>query len=505
MSTPTRNAIDSFKSITGESESVALRKLEEYGGNLNAAVSAHFLELERSITNPVTAASSRYDSVDMNNQSGFGTRGIVPLISAVRRFRPSLLLDPNYRRNLLNQIGAPNFNHQATSPHMGEVTGFPVGFNSGNEHPLYSGVRPAIMDSPGTPSYHGGGIYNNVSRDGHQHIDGVESEMMQAAIEASKQEFEQTYMNERHGSSYGSSRIEFQQRQLEQEDDELARAISLSLKTADEEKAIRISTDYYDQMGTHDSNDRTKATTSNGSKAGNSSLRQQPVTYESIHDIHNHLQSRNSLNSNEWIGISQKELDEAIMLETQLFSQISEGSPRLLSHEQGGPGRSINPGLQAASQPQSKDQRLLRQQQDEEYMISLLADKEKEMNALKKAENHSLKEEESFIRKPEGEEVNRLKTTKMTSLPPEPARDDENAITILVRMPDGTRHGRRFCRSDKLQLLFDFIDVGKVAKPGTYSVVRPYPRRAFGVVDCSLSLNQLGLTGKQEALFLEFI
>ncbi|GMJ01557.1 hypothetical protein like AT4G00752 [Hibiscus trionum] len=508
MSTPTRDAIESFKSITGESESVALRKLEEYGGNLNAAVSAHFLELERNITNPIAAASSRYDSVDVNNQSGFGSRGIVPLISAVRRFRPSLLLDPNYRRNLLNQIGAPNFNQQATSPHMGEVTGVPVGFNSGNEHPLYSGVRPVITDSPGTPSYYGGGVYNNVSRDGHQQIDGVESEMMQAAVEASKKEFEQTYMNERRGSSYGSSSIEFQQRQFEQEDDELARAISLSLKTADEEKAIRMSKDHYEIMGTYDSNDRTKATTSNGSKAGNSSVRQPPVTHEAVHDIHNHLWSRDSLNSNEWVGISQKELDEAIMLETQLFSQIAEGSSRLPSHEQGGPGRSINPGLQAVSHPQSSslmDQRLLRQQQDEEYLISLLADKEKETSALKKAENHSLKEEESFRRKPEGEEVNKVMTTKMTSLPPEPARDDENAITILVRMPDGTRHGRRFCRSDKLQLLFDFIDVGKVAKPGTYRLVRPYPRRAFGAADCSLSLNQLGLTGKQEALFLEFM
>ncbi|KAK8640431.1 hypothetical protein V6N13_008185 [Hibiscus sabdariffa] len=178
----------------------------------------------------------------------------------------------------------------------------------------------------------------------------------------------------------GSSSIEFQQRQLEQEDDELARTISLSLKTADEEKAIRISKDHYDEMGTYDSNDRTKATTSNDSKkhlflankkcdefkAGNSSLRQPPVTCESIHDIHNLLQSRDFLNSNEG------------------------------------------------------------------------ANKEKEMIALKKAENHSLKEEESFIRKPEGE-------------------------------------------------------------------VRPYPSRAFGAAVCSLSLNQLGLTGKQEALFLEFI
>lgn len=35
--------------------------------------------------------------------------------------------------------------------------------------------------------------------------------------------------------------------------------------------------------------------------------------------------------------------------------------------------------------------------------------------------------------------------------------------------------------------------------------VRPYPRRAFGVSDGSSSLNELGLTSKQEALFLEFI
>nr|KJB09866.1 hypothetical protein B456_001G171400 [Gossypium raimondii] len=504
MTTPTRDAIESFKSITGESESVALRKLEEYGGNLNAAVSAHFLELERSITNPVSSASSQNNFVDTNNQSGLGTGGIVPLISAVRRFRPSLLLDPNYRRNLLNQIGTPNFNHYTTSPHMGEVTGVPVGFNSRNEHPLNSGVRPVITDSPGTPSYYGEGTYNNVSRDDHQHTNDIESEMMQAAIEASKRDFGQTYMNERRGSFYGSSSVGLQQ---QQEDEELARAISLSLKTADEEKAMRMPKDHYEQMGTYDSNDKTTETTNNSSKIGNSSLRQLPVTHESVHDTQNHLLSKDSLNSNEWVDISQKELDEAIMLETQLFSQISEGSSYHPSHEQGGPGSSINPGLEAVSCPQPSslmDQRLLRQQQDEEYLISLLADKEKEMIALKKAESHSLKEE-SLRKKHEGEEVNKVMSAKSTSLPPEPAIDDENAITILVRIPDGTRHGRRFRKSDKLQLLFDFIGVGEVVKPGTYRVVRPYPRRAFGAADCSLSFNQLGLTGKQEALFLEFI
>ncbi|KAH1130062.1 hypothetical protein J1N35_001440 [Gossypium stocksii] len=263
MTTPTRDAIESFKNITGESESVALRKLEEYGGNLNAAVSAHFLELERSITNPVSSASSQNNYVDTNNQSGLGTGGIVPLISVVRRFRPSLLLDPNYRRNLLNQIGTPNFNHYTTYPHMGEVTGVPVGFNSQNEHPLNSGVRPVITDSPGTPSYYGEGTYNNVSRNDHQHTNDIESEMMQAAIEASKRDFEQTYMNERRGSFNGSSSVGLQQ---QQEDEELARAISLSLKTADEERAMPMPKDHYEQMGTYDSNDKTMETTNNSSK-----------------------------------------------------------------------------------------------------------------------------------------------------------------------------------------------------------------------------------------------
>lgn len=39
-----------------------------------------------------------------------------------------------------------------------------------------------------------------------------------------------------------------------------------------------------------------------------------------------------------------------------------------------------------------------------------------------------------------------------SSLPLEPALDDENVVTLLVRMPDGSRHGRRFIKSDKLQV-----------------------------------------------------
>ena len=88
---------------------------------------------------------------------------------------------------------------------------------------------------------------------------------------------------------------------------------------------------------------------------------------------------------------------------------------------------------------------------------------------------------------------------KQASLPKEPLQNDEGAVTVVVRMPDGSRRGRRFLKSDKLQVslfklpeslliaevlhyasiillellqyLFDFIDISRTFKPGTYRLV----------------------------------
>lgn len=57
-----------------------------------------------------------------------------------------------------------------------------------------------------------------------------------------------------------------------------------------------------------------------------------------------------------------------------------------------------------------------------------------------------------------GQEIERQLTAKEASLPQEPTPDDENAITLLVRMPDGSRRGRRFRKSDKLQVIWWSID-----------------------------------------------
>ncbi|GLT77593.1 hypothetical protein SLA2020_491610 [Shorea laevis] len=541
MATPTREAIETFMSITGASESLALRKLEEYGGNLNQAVSAHFLEVERNITNSALPVSPRYNPVDMDNRSGGRRGGILPLLSSVRSFRPSLLLDSNYRRNLFNQIGASSLNNRTTFSNvgfsnMGDMRGTAVEYNSGNEHHHFGPRHPTEVSS-GTSSYHGTGINQNALQNSDSHLNNndVESEMMQAAIEASKRDFEDAYLRRQYGSSnvhiiaqvfcfdlflsyasyfwfpliHESFGVGIWQRwnHEEEEEDELAHALSLSLKTAEEERAIRERTmeGEYEQLGIHVSSRRTE-TTGGNSKAGSSSIQHLGP------DTHDNLQnSKDAFYSNEWGGISSKELDEAIMLETQLFNQIPKGSSygsTQTTHKPSGPDRTVGPQPEAASNLSSStimEHRLLREQQDNEYLASLLADRKKEMNVQKEAETNGLKEEGSKMKRPEGEKLQRVMAAKEVSLPKEPAIDDENAVTLLVRMPDGSRHARRFLKSDKLQLLFDFIDVGKLMESGTYRVVRPYPRHAFSVDDGSSSLKELGLTSKQEALFLELL
>ncbi|XP_073260536.1 plant UBX domain-containing protein 13 [Populus alba] len=455
MARPTQDTIETFMRITGASDSLAVRKLEEYGGNLDQAVNAHFIELEANARNQLSAASPQ-------------VTWIIPFLSAARSFRPSLLLDPNYRRNLYGQIGAsvfPTSRGPQFAPN-GEI-------NNGHGQLYYSGPGHGVGGVSGTSlntrsQIHGGaqGMLNS------HHYVMMLRKRYPMAIEASTQE-----------------------RQIHVEDDEFARALELSLKTAEQEKAMRDQTlEDRKLQGVHGSSRRAEKT---------NHLREKKSKPES-----STLKAGAKLGQDQqlWGCISSKEFDEAMQLEEALFGEIPEETlSRRPLRKQGVPDKSkgLNQQLPLPL-PSHVAQQLLNQQNDE-YLASLLADGLKDVDVLKGAETSCSKEGESQNKMLEGEEFERLLAAKEASLKQEPAPDDKNAVTLLVRMPDGNRHGRRFLKSDKLQLLFDFIDVGRAVKPGTYRVVRPYPRRAFSVSDISLSLNELGLTNKQEALFLELI
>ncbi|KAG8048165.1 hypothetical protein GUJ93_ZPchr0008g12458 [Zizania palustris] len=237
------------------------------------------------------------------------------------------------------------------------------------------------------------------------------------------------------------------------------------------------------------------------------------------HNIQNNRQFNGFFPSEEWGGISSEEHDEAVMLEAAMFGGIPEGAAYPFSLPSNG-NSSCYPSAVHPPSPTLTAQRLLREQQDDEFLASLQADREKELKAVQEAELRRLeevaareaaiekkkREEEENLRKQlEEEELESKLAAKQASLPKEPLPDDGEAVTVVVRMPDGRRQGRRFLKSDNLQVLFDFIDVSRTFKPGTYRLVRSYPRRAFSDAESQMSFSDLGLTSKQEALFLEQI
>jgi hypothetical protein len=244
-----------------------------------------------------------------------------------------------------------------------------------------------------------------------------------------------------------------------------------------------------------------------------------PMVQPGPSPVLNNRQSNGDDFPSEWGGISSEEHDEAVMLEAAMFGGVPEGPAypfSMPSHR----SSTYYPPLAHSPSPALTEQRLLREQQDDEYLASLQADQEKELKALQEAELRRLEEtaaREAALEKQKQEEEERRKkqleeeelesnlASKQASLPSEPPPDIEGAVTVVVRMPDGSRQGRRFLKTDKLQFLFDFLDIGRTCKPGTYRLVRTYPRRTFTTSEGDVSFSDLGLTSKQEALFLEHI
>ncbi|KAG6788366.1 hypothetical protein POTOM_004431 [Populus tomentosa] len=590
MARPNQEAIDTFISITGVTEDAAVLKLEEHGGDLNAAVNAHFSEGDRSAIRRPSIHAPQYDLMDIDGDpievAPPPRRNPLSESAAMNRFSH---LDPRFQRGVLG-TGSDFTNQAPFVSQPREVREIPIEVKDGSEASGHSGHAPIIEDVTGTEHAQGPDIQGTViiedddnddistslnaratqrdsSHAGHfrpsappefdnlpYYSNDIEEEMVRAAIEASKREVQEL-------TETGP-----QQRQPQVEDAELEHVVSLSLRAAEQEKALReqrgkalreqekaseVGSDAVEaekggiallngrqeagSSSIHDEAEdveeqplirhRSRQTSSGSMESAREAgaVEASPPSSPGRSNIGSHPLHNVDAFSDEWGGISSEEHDEAVMLEAAMFGGIPEGTGyrlpyaphHFMQNENNYPRpvpRPPSPSLQA--------QRMIREQQDDEYLASLAADREKEMKAIEEAEAHRLqeevarkaaleeerrKEEESRRQLEEAQEFERLLAAKEASLPHEPASDDENAVTLLVRMPDGSRRGRRFLKSDNLQAFFDFIDIGRVVKPGTYRLVRPYPRRAFSDGESALTLNELGLASKQEALFLESI
>ncbi|XVE57827.1 hypothetical protein DITRI_Ditri04bG0121400 [Diplodiscus trichospermus] len=580
MASPNHEAIQTFISITGASEDVAIQKLEEHGGDLNAAVNAHFSEGDRNTTRPTSAVVPVDDAMDIDDPIEVApSRPVLPHLPTSGIMNSFSILDPDFRRSFFD--GVSDFTtREPVVTYPREVREVPIEVKDSNQPSGHSGHAPAIEDVSETAQAHVPNTNETViideadedltvqprspndSSHDQQHVtpsaptfdnlpdygNDIEEEMIRAAIEASKRDVEDVGDP---GPQHNRSHLE---------DAELAKAVSLSLKTAEQEKALR-------EKGCSGASEVESSkpaevhlgnmAASNGRLTeGSSSIQDEAEDVKQPLVRHSSRQTSsgsgdsakevgvieasppsspgqqgggnlppnngNAFPSDEWGGISSEEHDEAVMLEAAMFGGIPESGYRLAyaPHQFMLPEGSSPWPTPRPPSPSLAAQRLIREQQDDEYNASLQADREKELKAIQEAEARHLEEEaarkaaleeeerkeEEFRRKMEEEqECERQLAAKEASLPQEPAADEENAVTLLVRMPDGSRRGRRFLKSDRLQSLYDFIDIGRGVKPGTYRLVRPYPRRAFSDGESSLTLNELGLTSKQEALFLELI
>ncbi|KAE8712870.1 Plant UBX domain-containing protein 8 [Hibiscus syriacus] len=455
MTRTDQEAIDTFISITGASEAVAIEKLEEHGGDLNAAVNAHFSEGDRNITRSTSTVVPVDDAMDIDDPlENVPSRPVFPLLPASRAMNAFSLLDPNFRRSFFD--GVSDFTtREPFVTHPREVREVPIEVRDSNEPSHHSGHAPVIEDVSEIAQAHGPNSNeivvidevdedsttlphqpNNPSRDQHvtpsapvfdnlpDYGNDIEEQMIRAAIEASKWEVEDLTDL---GPPPNRSHVE--------EDAQLGEEVSLSLKSVEQEKALH---ELDRSAGTSESvaskptevQLRSLAASNGRLMRGSSSIQddagdveQQPLvrhrsrrtssgSRESVkdigaveasppsspgqQDIGNRPQSNgNAFPSDEWGGISSEEHDEAVMLEAAMFGGIPESGYRFpyAPHQFIQPEGSNPWRTPRPPSPSLAAQRLIWEKQDDEYYASLQADREKELKAIEEAEARRLEEE----------------------------------------------------------------------------------------------------------------
>ncbi|OQR86220.1 hypothetical protein THRCLA_10560 [Thraustotheca clavata] len=89
-------------------------------------------------------------------------------------------------------------------------------------------------------------------------------------------------------------------------------------------------------------------------------------------------------------------------------------------------------------------------------------------------------------------------------LPDEPS-NEQARIKIVLRLPHGNPASRNFSTAGPLQHVLDSVVSSTGLLEHSFQLVANYPRRVFTWDQASLSLAEIGLNGRQEALFIEMV
>ncbi len=136
--------------------------------------------------------------------------------------------------------------------------------------------------------------------------------------------------------------------------------------------------------------------------------------------------------------------------------------------------------------------------------VSLIQQQKEEIEHLEKMENDKKRMEVERIKREEKEKEEKLrkeqeiinkKIEKQKQLPEEPTGDNKNSTHIIFRYPDGTRRKeRRFLKSDKVQVLYDFVDsLGHDVfdESDKYELIQPFPFKLYNTLERTLEEEQL--------------
>ena len=211
-------------------------------------------------------------------------------------------------------------------------------------------------------------------------------------------------------------------------------------------------------------------------------------------------------------GVTAAEREEARMLEAAMLGVPYEG-PVPDGASAGGLGVS-GFGVGAAPSAEVAEARMIRSDTDWAYEESLRLDREKEAaRAAAEAAARAAEAEAAEKAAAEAAEAARaaaardaLVAAANEALPDEPPAGGDGVVDIAVKLPDGRRVRRRFSLSNPLQSVFNFLVSAEHLAPGTYRLMSQFPRRAFeDHAEGAPTLEQAGLTQKQEALFVDLL
>lgn len=160
-----------------------------------------------------------------------------------------------------------------------------------------------------------------------------------------------------------------------------------------------------------------------------------------------------------------------------------------------------NTGLPFGLTEQQYEDRLLKEQQRTELQEAMEADRRKLEEHKEKQEEEKQKHKEEIERKAvqEKQQKDREAAAEQLrdALPDEPAENDPNACTVHFRLPDGSQTiQRRFLRTDKIQLLYDYIyslgtEIGYEGHAGHFTIIQNLPKKIFEDMESTLEAEGL--------------